>query len=263
MRPSTIRGSPCRVFTAAAWPPWPCACEAVVVPTDPQQPPRSLRAATVGFVRGTEVGDLVIEVESVREGRLLTTSHVTTIQGGKVTTVSRFHHSAPSTGTEFSDVAPALSQPSEVVDVADWERPRHITKVDTLMSPSTVPFAGADRAQWLAWSRPVGTGSFGAAWLLMYGDYFPPAVFVRSSAPSRWSRSSTRCRSTMAPDRGHSTTTSVCRPGFTRFILGMDMPSRMAGFTCQTDGFWPPPGRPDWRASRARRCARDPGAHRR
>ncbi|MEZ5282693.1 MAG: thioesterase family protein [Acidimicrobiales bacterium] len=161
------------------------ACEAVVVPTDPQQPPRSLRAATVGFVRGTEVGDLVIEVESVREGRLLTTSHVTTIQGGKVTTVSRFHHSAPSTGTEFSDVAPALSQPSEVVDVADWERPRHITKVDTLMSPSTVPFAGADRAQWLAWSRPVGTGSFDAAWLLMYGDYFPPAVFVRSSAPSR------------------------------------------------------------------------------
>jgi acyl-CoA thioesterase len=50
--------------------------------------------------------------------------------------------------------------------------------------PATTLFAGADRARWLAWTRPVEPDRVDGAWLTMLGDYFPPAVMVRSTGPS-------------------------------------------------------------------------------
>lgn len=147
-------------------------------------PATTLRAATLGYVSGTNVGEVVVDVDVVRRGRSLVTSHVRTSQDGKTTVVGRFHHSLPWEGAVYSDAPPAPVRPADAVR-ADWDRPTHITKVETDVDPATVPFAGAERGEWRAWSRPLHGPTFDSSWLLMYGDYFPPAVFIRTSAPSR------------------------------------------------------------------------------
>ncbi|MEZ5219229.1 MAG: thioesterase family protein [Ilumatobacteraceae bacterium] len=144
----------------------------------------SLRAATIGYVSGTVVGDLDIEVDVVRRGRSLVTTHASTTQDGKTTTVARFHHSTPWDGVEFSDAMPSPPMPPDA-ERLDRERPAHVNNVETYLHPSTQLFGGAERAEWLAWSRPLDGAIVDSAWLLMYGDYFPPAVFTRTTGPSR------------------------------------------------------------------------------
>jgi len=147
-------------------------------------PATTLRAATLGYVSGTQVGDITIDVEVVRRGRSMVTSHAAIRQDGATKVVARFHHSLPWEGAQFSDAATATPRPTDAVRV-EWEAPRHITKVETYVDPAMRPFAGAPRAEWLAWSRPLEGPTFDASWLLMYGDFFPPAVFLRTAGPVR------------------------------------------------------------------------------
>lgn len=144
-----------------------------------------LRAATFGYVSGTVAGELDIEVEVVRQGRSLVTSHVRTVQQGRTTMVGRLHHSAPWEGARYSDAPPMPARPDGTVPLTGNERARHFDRVDTQLHPTTVRFGGGDRAEWLAWSRPGHGGHFDSAWLTMFGDYLPPAVFARSTEPSR------------------------------------------------------------------------------
>src|SRR5947208_2728017 len=58
-------------------------------------PASQLRAATFGYVRGNTVGDLSIDIEIIRQGRAIATTHARVSQGDKTTTVARFHHSTP------------------------------------------------------------------------------------------------------------------------------------------------------------------------
>lgn len=148
-------------------------------------PSATLRAATFGYVSGNSVGDLETTVEVVRRGRSLVTTQATTSQGGRVTTVARLHHSPPWEGMEYSDVPAPPPRPDGTVRLHFGDAPAHLNNVETHLHPDTTLFAGTARAEWIAWSRPLGTGSFDAAWLTMYGDYFPPAVFTRATAPQR------------------------------------------------------------------------------
>ncbi|HVF33108.1 MAG TPA: acyl-CoA thioesterase domain-containing protein [Acidimicrobiales bacterium] len=145
----------------------------------------SLRAATLGYVAGNVVGDLTVEVDTVRRGRSLVTSHARVTQQGKTTTVARFHHSPPWNGMTYSDAPPMPERPAATVPLQRLGTPAHINNVETHLHPDTTLLAGADRAEWIAWSRPLETSSFDAAWLLMFGDYFPPAVFARATTPQR------------------------------------------------------------------------------
>jgi acyl-CoA thioesterase len=145
----------------------------------------SLRAATFGYARGNSVGDLTIEIEVVRRGRAMVTSHARVVQDGDVTTVARFHHSTPWPGLELDDAPPMPARPAGTVPLAVGEQPAHLHNVETSLHPATTIFAGTDRAELIAWSRPLGTGTFDVAWLTMFGDYFPPAVFTRATAPLR------------------------------------------------------------------------------
>ena len=148
-------------------------------------PETTMRAATFGYVRGNVIGDLDIEVEIVRRGRKLVTTHARTSQDGKVTTVARFHHSPPWEAMEFSDVAPAPARHSDAVRL-DWgPTPAHLNNVETYLHPDTAVFAGTERAEWIAWNRPLHGGEFDAAWLTMFADYFPPAVFTKATTPQR------------------------------------------------------------------------------
>lgn len=94
------------------------------------------------------------------------------------------HHSAPWEGLEFSDVPPPVPKSAGAVRL-EVPRPAHLNNTETYLHPDTAFFAGADRAEWVAWSRPIDGGSFDAAWLTMFGDDFPPAVFASTSAPVR------------------------------------------------------------------------------
>ena len=145
----------------------------------------TLRSATFGYVSGNRVGDLEISIDVIRRGRSLVTSHVTTEQDGKVTTVARLHYSTPWEGPEFSDAPPPPELPEHMVRISIEGMPSHLDNVEVLLDPATTIFAGNDRAEWLAWSRPLHGGDFDAVWLTMYGDYFPPAVFTSATEPLR------------------------------------------------------------------------------
>lgn len=148
-------------------------------------PATTLRAATFGYSSGNVAGDLTIEVEVVRRGRTMVTTHTRTVQHGKTTTVGRLHHAMPWEGAEYSDAPPPPVRPPEAVRLGFADRPAHLNNTETYHHPATSLFGGGERAEWLAWSRPLGTGSFDSAWLTMYGDYFPPAVLARSTGPMR------------------------------------------------------------------------------
>ena len=148
-------------------------------------PATTMRAATFGYVSGNVVGDLDIEVEVVRRGRKLVTSHARTSQGGKTTTVARFHHSPPWEAMAFSDVPPPPSRPEGAPRLSWGDTPAHLNNVETYLHPDTAVFAGTDRAEWIAWSRPLEDSTFDAAWLTMFADYFPPAVFTKATEPQR------------------------------------------------------------------------------
>src|SRR5699024_1319260 len=129
----------------------------------------TLRAATLGYVAGNQVGDLTIDVEVIRRGRALVSTHVRTAQDDRITTVARFHHSAPWDGMEFSDVGPPPERPAGTTRLQREGARAHINNVETHVHPDTGFLAGTGRAEWIAWSRPLDGGGLDAAWLLMFG----------------------------------------------------------------------------------------------
>ncbi len=142
-----------------------------------------LRAATFGYLSTNDVGDSTIEIDVIRQGRSMITSHARVIQNGAVTTVARLHHSAPRSGLEFSDASPPLSKPSDAVRLVR-PTPNHFRNVEAHLHPDTTMFGDAERAEWIAWARPLDTDTFDSSWLTMYGDFYPPAVFARLAAPT-------------------------------------------------------------------------------
>jgi acyl-CoA thioesterase len=147
-------------------------------------PAATVRSATFGYVRGNVVGDLEVTVEVVRTGRAMTTTHATVTQDGRTTTVARLHHSAPWDGMAYSDVARPPPKHPDAVRL-EFPPPAHLNNTETHLHPASVVFGGADRSEWVAWSRPLDGDTFDTAWLTMFGDYFPPAVFTRSTEPVR------------------------------------------------------------------------------
>ena len=145
----------------------------------------TLRAATFGYASGNVPGDLDINVEVIRRGRTMVTSHVTVTQNDKTTTVARLHHATPWEGIEFSDAPAPPVKPTELVRLDENARVTHLNNVETHLDAACIPFTGASRGEWRAWCRPHHGGTFDTTWLTMFGDYFPPAVFARSSGPSR------------------------------------------------------------------------------
>lgn len=148
-------------------------------------PATTLRSATFGYVSGNTVGDVAIEVDVVRRGRAMVTTHARVRQGDKVTTVARLHHSTPWEGPAFSDAPPPAPRPPGAVRLHWGEAPAHLNNVETWLHPDTTLFGGADRAEWIAWARPLHGGTVDTAWLTMFADYFPPAVFTKAAGPQR------------------------------------------------------------------------------
>jgi acyl-CoA thioesterase len=151
-------------------------------------PSRTLRAATFGFLRGVRPGPATFDVERVRIGRSLATLHVSVAQGdGPPSVVGRMHLSPPWAGAEFSDLTPPalLAPPLDAQRFVIPGERGHVHQLPTWLHPETTMFAGRAQARWLAWTRPIRPDRVDAEWLTMLGDYFPPAVSVRNTEPSR------------------------------------------------------------------------------
>lgn len=159
------------------------ASEAVVADAG-VDPATQLRAATFGYVSGNTVGDITVDIEVVRHGRAMITTHATVSQGDRTTTVGRLHHSTPWDGLDYSDAPPPEVMPDSAERIV-LPGPIHLNNVETYLHPDTRLLGGAERSEWIAWSRPVDQGTFDSGWLAMYGDYFPPSVFARATAPVR------------------------------------------------------------------------------
>ena len=143
-----------------------------------------LRAATFGYVNGTVAGEIEVEIDVVRQGRGLVTSHARVTQDGRTTVVGRMHHAATRDGVAFDHGPSRPARPDGTVPLRS-DGAAHFGRVDTWLHPDTQLFVGAERAEWKAWSRPLHGGGFDTTWLTMFGDYLPPAVFARSTGPSR------------------------------------------------------------------------------
>jgi acyl-CoA thioesterase len=151
-------------------------------------PSRTLRAATFGFLRGVRPGSASFTVEPVRIGRSLSTYHVSVAQDdGPPSVVGRLHLSPPWAGAEFSDVTPPalLARHPDAVRFTIPSGRGHIHHLSTWLHPESTMFAGRAQARWMAWTRPTEPDRVDAEWLTMLGDYFPPAVAVRNTGPSR------------------------------------------------------------------------------
>jgi acyl-CoA thioesterase len=150
-------------------------------------PSRTLRAATFGLLRGLRPERATFHVEEIRLGRALATYHVTVSQDdGPPSILARCHLSPPWDGIAFSDLEPPmLTPPNDAVRLRAPNHVGHVHHLPTLVHPATTMFAGAPSARWLAWTRPTSPDRVDAAWLTMLGDYFPPAVTVRNTGPSR------------------------------------------------------------------------------
>ena len=149
-------------------------------------PTRTLRAATFGFLRGLRPEPAVFDVTEVRTGRALATYDVGISQGGPVSVVGRCHFSPAWEGSSFSDVhPPELTPPDDAVRLERPDGLGHFHHLETWLHPDTTLFAGAPQARWMAWTRPTGNDRIDTAWLTLLGDYFPPAVTVRNTGPTR------------------------------------------------------------------------------
>lgn len=148
-------------------------------------PVPTLRAATFGYAAGNSVGEIEVEVDVIRRGRAMVTSHARVNQGGRTTTVARFHHSTPWDGLVYSDAPAMPPRPAGTVPLVARGGARHLAQVETHLHPDTVAFAGTARSEWLAWCRPRSGGTVDTPWLTMFGDYFPPAAFTRVAQPVR------------------------------------------------------------------------------
>lgn len=143
-------------------------------------PRTRVRAATFGYVRGNRVGDLELAVDVVRQGRAVTATEVAVSQNGKPTTRARLWHSPPWDGMEFSEVGPPPVR-GETVAMPAGAGPSHLSNVETHFDATTIPLGGGPRAEWRAWSRPLHGDRIDPAWLVMYADWFPPAVFAKAT----------------------------------------------------------------------------------
>ena len=112
-------------------------------------PATTLRAATFGYVSGNEVGQSSIEVDIVRKGRSMISTHARVIRNGRITTVARLHHSSPRHGQTFSDVARFAPKPDSAVRFVPTGA-AHLDNVETHFLPDAMPFAGGDRAEYVA-----------------------------------------------------------------------------------------------------------------
>ena len=150
---------------------------------DPTRPIRSLNAQ---FVRRPTAGSATVAVNVQHDGR--TTSFVTArmTQADRLVLLVTAVCGQTRGGMKYSDTQaprPPLPPAGSVQFAPTGVRTGHFINADIIMDPDVVPFGGGDKAWLGGWLRPLDGQPVTSTWLTCLADFFPPAVFSRTTGP--------------------------------------------------------------------------------
>jgi acyl-CoA thioesterase len=151
---------------------------------------RPLRTVSVQFLRSARPGPVEIGVTIERRGTSLVFASARVHQGHRTIVLLRSISAGNGRGAglEYDDARsrprPAMPPPAAARFGLDGPV-RHFRQFDVVMDPDVVPFAGQGPAWLAAWMRPLDDDRVDAAWLVAACDALPPAVFSRTTGPTR------------------------------------------------------------------------------
>jgi acyl-coenzyme A thioesterase PaaI-like protein len=149
------------------------------------RPGRPVRTLTTSFLRPGRPGRVDLEIESVRQGRSLTTLSVQMRQGDSLLNTTRVTMVDRRNGPSWSSPAPTSIRPmSECVPIDPPPMVNHFVHAEAFIDPDFIPFTHGDRALVRGYFRPLDSHPIDAAWLAMAVDWFPPPAFVRIDPPA-------------------------------------------------------------------------------
>lgn len=152
---------------------------------DPAKPMRTLSAQ---FLRSLRPGRVEIDVEVERQGRALAFVSARVRQRDRTVVLVRSTSAAATAGLIYDHHRPRLraAQPPPGASRFDGNGlVRHFDEVEVVMDPDVVPFSGTGDAWLAAWMRPLGGEPIDNIWLVAACDVLPPALFSRTTGPTR------------------------------------------------------------------------------
>lgn len=146
---------------------------------------RSVRTVTTSFLRPGRVGSAEVAVETVRNGRSLSTFAVTLSQEGRTLVTSRITAVVPVDGESWETPSPVvLPARADCAPLVPPEGVRHFEQATAVLDPAFTPFGHGPVARVRGYVRPVEARPIDTAWLVMILDWFPPSPFTRNDPPT-------------------------------------------------------------------------------
>ena len=149
-------------------------------------PSRVLRSFATQFAAVPRPGPVDIEVTVERSGRSMTTTSARMVQDGTVLLVAHAASSSERPGLVYDElVRPRDAEPGAAPLFTASNGVGHFQNLEVRFDPDVVLFGGSEEAALGAWLRPHDGEPIDAAWVVAMCDILPPAVFTRSTAPTK------------------------------------------------------------------------------
>jgi acyl-CoA thioesterase len=153
---------------------------------DPQRPVRTLSAQ---FLRSPRPGPVEIGVTIERRGRGIVFASARVHQKHRTVVLVRTTSRGAADGITYDDHPPRPRTAVPPRTVGRFDPPGgvvpHFQQADIRVDPDVVPFSGGGDAWLGAWMRPLEGEAIDTAWLVAACDLLPPALFSRTTGPTR------------------------------------------------------------------------------
>lgn len=151
---------------------------------------RPLRTLSAQFLRSPRPGPVEIGVTVERRGSSLVFASARVHQGHRTMVLVRSTSAGRGNGNgltyDDSRPRPRPAAPPEGAERFDTGGlVRHFEQLDAVMDPDVVPYSGQGEAWLAAWMRPLDGEAPDTPWLIAACDALPPAVFSRTTGPTR------------------------------------------------------------------------------
>jgi acyl-CoA thioesterase len=146
---------------------------------------RTARTITSSFLRRGRPGPAEVTVETVRDGRSLSTFGVTVSQDDQPLVISRITAVVDLAGEQWETPDPLVLPPLDACEpIAPPEGVRHFEQATARLDPTCSPFSHGPLARVGGYVRPLEPRPIDPAWLVMILDWFPPSPFTRNDPPT-------------------------------------------------------------------------------
>lgn len=154
---------------------------------DPQRPIRTL---TAQFLRSPRPGPVEVGVTIERRGHAIVFASARVHQGHRTMVLVRSTSAGPGSaaGVAYDDHCSRPRPARPPVNAPRFDAGglvRHFGQVEVTMDPDVVPYSGKGEAWLAAWLRPLDAEPVDTAWLVAACDVLPPALFSRTTGPTR------------------------------------------------------------------------------